>query len=50
MSIPLILLVIAFLAFVVATFNPPAPKINLVALGLALVVAAELFGLGLFKR
>jgi len=35
MTINMILLVVAFACFVVATFNPPFPRINIVALGLA---------------
>lgn len=38
-----IILVLSFICFVVAALNVPAGRINLVALGLALYVAATLF-------
>lgn len=43
MSVSGILILIAVLAFVMAMFNMPA-KINLVALGLALLALAQLIG------
>lgn len=40
----LVLLVLALLVFIAAAFNPPIPRVNLVAVGLALVTAAFLVG------
>ncbi len=40
----LILLVIAFVLFLVATFGVTLPRVNFVALGLAFATAAFLFG------
>lgn len=39
-----ILLVLALIAFLLATFGAPIPRVNLVALGLALLTAAAIFG------
>ena len=43
MTVATILLIVALIAFLVATFNVPSP-INLLALGLALATAASLTG------
>ena len=44
-TLALILLVAAFIVFVLATMNIPSPpRFNLIALGLALWVLAELIG------
>lgn len=40
----LILLVLAFVLFLVAIWNPGPPRINLIAAGLASYVLAELLG------
>jgi hypothetical protein len=42
MSIQLILLLLAFIAFVLATINVPVPRVNLIGLGLALWVLSLL--------
>ncbi len=42
MSIQLILLLLAFIAFVLATIGVPVPRVNLTALGLALWVLSLL--------
>jgi hypothetical protein len=44
MSIGLIFLIIALVLFVIAAFNVPVPRGNLVAAGLASWVIAELLG------
>jgi len=41
-SLKLILLVLAFVTFVIAALNVPAPKVNLTALGLALWVLSQM--------
>lgn len=44
MSVDLVLMVFAFVLFVLATFNVPRdPKVNLVAAGLACWIATFLF-------
>jgi hypothetical protein len=44
MSIALILLVIAFICFLVSAIGIPVPRVNLVAMGLALWVLSILIG------
>jgi hypothetical protein len=44
MTLGLLLLILAFVAFVLATFNVPLGSLNLVALGLALWVLSMLLG------
>lgn len=43
MTIGLLLLLLSFISFLCAVFNVPS-KVNLIALGLALMVGAQLFG------
>lgn len=47
MSVSLILLIIAFICFLLATVNWPAVPINLTALGLAMWVLSILIGRGI---
>ena len=41
-TLHVILLLLAFVVFVLAALNVPSPRINLIGLGLALMVLAQL--------
>lgn len=46
MAIHVILLIIAFICFILATIPVPVPRVNLTAMGLAFWVLAVLLGSG----
>jgi len=46
MTVAVLLLILAFISFVVAAMAVPVPRVNLIALGLAFWVLAVILGTG----